>query len=187
MARQYVTGPAHLFVGVFDRVPKYLGTAERWPKITERPNFSPTFNDAGGHVPFDVAYEGNEAFTVAQLSRWTEVVYAQLANRPHRSQFGRGTNVNGDIGTLMVQEGRTYPLWVWFPYAALKPAAFPDMPAGYRFPNAYLAGPDDLEPLGTTPRKVMLIFHALRGFDAGKNTFLLYDHDMSGISQGLVD
>lgn len=195
MAKQYVSGPGHLYVGVditpgrrtasqntsvtAVKRPIYLGTAEKFPKITKRPNFKPTFVDQGGEVPHDVAFMGEEAFVAADLSRYNEAVYNSLSSRP-RHQFGlRGFTGSQDIGTLMIAEGKAYPLWVHFPYASK--AAFSDMPNGYHFFASYLIGPDELEPLGTTPRKVRLIWHCLRVYDPVAGNYLSYDHDMTGL------
>jgi hypothetical protein len=190
MAGQKVTGPAHIYCGVGpNKSPLYLGTAERYPKISIRPHFKPTFTDIGGDVPFDMSFQGEEGFVSADISRWNEITYAIMAARPrHRHPlFPRGSTFNGDIGTLMLAEGAAYPIWVVFPYAAVNggKAAFADMPAGFRFVSSYLMGPDELEPLGTTPQKERLIWHCLRSFyiTTGGNArqFLLYDHDMRGL------
>jgi hypothetical protein len=192
MARQYVTGPAHLFVGLGTKGGVYLGTAEKFPRISIRRQFHPTYTDQGGLIPHDMAYMGEEAFVAADISRWNESVYAQLAALPRpNSSVGlsspvqapvRGTNVGGDIGTLLVGEGMALSLYVQFPYAALKAAIYPDMPPGYRFAAAYLVGPDELEPLGTTPRKERLLWHCLRTYNAKSPTlYTLYDFNLTGL------
>lgn len=187
MARQYVTGAAHIFVGVgAGYSPVYLGTAERYPKIVLRPNYKPTFADQGGEVPFDMSFQGEEGFVFADISRWNEATYAALAARPRPNGI-RGSNAPGDVGTLLQAEGMTYPLWVYFPYFS-KPA-FAGMPAGYRFLSSYVAGPDELEPLGTTPRKIRLTWHCLRAYRIiqGRESFYLYDHNMSQLNASLIN
>lgn len=184
MANLYVTGPAHIFVqlpGIAGpQAYSYLGTAERYPKISIRPANEPVFNDIGGKVPFDMAHMGEEAFVSADISRWNEPVYAALAARPRPGSGTRGVNVAGDIGTLYVTEGFAYSLAVLFPYAAKLVYAAAGMPAGYRFLSSYLVGPDELEPLGTTPRKIRLMWHCLRTYDPSTGSLFLYDHDMTG-------
>lgn len=199
MAKQYVTGPAHLFVGVDPTIvratttavagaagavrsvaPAYLGTAERYPKISLRPAYEPTYTDQGAKVPHDMAFMGEEGFVAADISRWNEPVYNALASRPRHRAGLRGFTGSQDHGSLLIAEGLAYELWVLFPYAS-KAAFSADMPAGYHFHAAYLIGPDELEPLGTTPRKIRLMWHALRTYTAQNGSYQLYDHDMSGL------
>ncbi len=189
MAQPYVTGPCHIAVAFGLRAtnrfgtPLYLGTAERSPRIQIRPTWTPLFNDIGGsQIPFDMAYEGDEAFISADLTRWNEGIYALLAARTNNpaNQLGRGTNINGDLGTLMITENVANILLLQFPYSTLKAATYGTQPAGYRFLRTWLEGPDDLDPLGTQPRKIRLVFRALRAFSITSNgpNFGLYDHNM---------
>lgn len=159
-AKQFVTGPAYIFVGTGNNYAlEYLGMAEKHPKIVLRPSFQQTFTDEGGPTPYDASHGGEEGFVMADISKWNEPIYAKLAQKAG-NRTGRGTSVFGDAGALMIAEGRTYPLVVAFPYASK--VAYTDMPPGYRFVASYLIGPDELEPLGTTPRKTRLMWHALR-------------------------
>lgn len=155
----------------------YLGTCEKAPKIVHRPAWKPVFNDIGGtEVPFDVSYQGEEAFTFADLTRWNEPVFSALQARPNFPGDVRGLNIPGDIGTLMLTEGRAYQLFIFFPYVAKPAYASGGMPAGYRFVATFLEGPDELSELGTSPRKINLIFHHIRGWDPKTQRFVCYDH-----------
>lgn len=184
MAKPYVTGPCHLFLGVGPSgAAIYLGTAERTPEIQIRPSWSPVFNSIAGEVPFDWLFEGEEAFLTADLTRWNEPVYAASASRPNAGAT-RGRNIPGDLGTLMISEGFAYQLWALFPYSILKPA-FSDQQQGFRFPAAFLEGPDSLSGLGTINRRNRLMFHAGRAYSINPSglgmDFLCYDGDMSGL------
>lgn len=202
MAQPYVTGPALLYVGVTSSSPGgtsnkavFLGTAEQSPVIEIRPDYEPVFNDLrGSKKPFDLAFEGEEAFTFADLTRWNESVYAALAARPRAvSALGaggavagglglaptRGVNIAGDIGTLQLTENQSFTLWVVFPYAS-KPA-MASMPAGYRFPFTVFEGPDLLKPLGTRPRKIHVVFHHMAGFNPATGAFFTYDTNTAGL------
>lgn len=196
MAKQFVTGPGFIFVGTGNNYSlEYLGMAEKHPKILLRPNFQQTFTDESGTVPYDASYGGEEGFVMADISKFNEPIYAKLAQKAG-NRLVRGVENFGDIGALMVAEGRTFPLVVAFPYASK--VAFADMPLGYRFVASYLLGPDELEPLGTTPRKIRLIWHSLRlhygqneamegalnlNIPAGSN--ILYDHNCPTTQQCL--
>lgn len=194
MAQPYVTGPAGIWVGLYGGVPTFLGHCERSPSIQVRPYYSPVFCDlAGQRVPLDMIYDGEEAMVSVDLTRYNESTYAALASRPipGRAATTRGTNLPGDIGSLLLLEGFTHELWVTFPYSAKAAMGGPvsatsggPMPAGYHFHAAYLEGPDDLGPLGTTARRLRLNFHCIRTFttDSAGASFFLYDHVMSGVA-----
>lgn len=193
MAQPYVTGPAHLYVGLgASFAPLYLGTAERTPRIEIRPAWDAVFNDiAGGKIPLDWLYEGEEAFVTADVTRWNEPVYTLLSARPRTSTAGavQGQNVPGDIGTLLISENFAFPLWIQFPYVGKAAMAAGNLPPGYRFIAAWLEGPDDLDNLGTMARKTRLVFHCGRAYALSTNaagggmTFTLYDHNMTGLPQ----
>lgn len=191
MAGFYVTGPCDIFVGSLAGPAVFVGHAERTPSVQIKPSFSPVYCDLfGQRVPADFLYDGEEAMISADVTRFNESTYAFMAQRPDATIAGarRGSNIPGDIGTLMVAEGYAYSLFLRFPYAA-KPAFSTGsggaMPAGYRFLAAFLEGPDDLGPLGTTNRRIRLNWRAARvpsvvtGSSFGAVALTLYDHDMS--------
>lgn len=191
MAQLYVTGPCDIYVGTTAGTALFLGHAERTPNAQIRPMFSPVFCDLyGQRIQADAIYDGEEGMISADLTRFNESLYALIAARPNSTGTGaaRGTNLPGDIGTLMVAEGFAYPLFLRFPYASK--AAFSTgsggaMPAGYRFAACYLEGPDDLGPMATTNRRIRLNWHAVRtpftvaGNPLGSVGMLLYDHNMA--------
>jgi hypothetical protein len=186
MAQLYSTGPAHAYVGIIGpgggtTAVSYLGTCEDAPRIELRPMWDPVFNDLGGKVPFDESFQGEEAFVNLDLNRYNEGVYAALAARPRPGQGTRGTMVFGDVGALALTENYVFTLLIQFPYAVKAVMAAGGMPGGYRFPATVLAGPDQLFPLGTKPRKVNLMFHAIRVFNIQDQSFVLYDHNLSGL------
>lgn len=190
MAQPFVTGPCHFFVGrQSDNVsaggtplfpsfgPFYLGTAERSPNILIRPAHLPLFNDlAGPLIPFDEAFCGEEAFASTNLTRWNESTYKRVASRP--SADGNPGSYKADyVGTLTQTEGAGLTIWCQFPYS--KYAAYTSMPAGYRFLSCTAYGPDDLNLLGTNPRRLHLLFHALPIYKGALFTF--YDFNMTAI------
>lgn len=192
MAQPYVTGPASIWVAPGLSAPLFLGHAERSPSIQVRPSHSPIFSDLSGQrVPLDYIYDGEEALISMDLTRFNEAVYRLIANRGTPGLGTRGLDIPGDIGTLLGTEGRAYPLWIRFPYSAktaFSNATNGAMPGGYRFPLAFLEGPDGLDGLGTTNRRLRLNFHAIRYLDVsvtntfGAGSLLLYDHNMGAVS-----
>ena len=183
MANVYVNGPSHLFVGTgSSHAPVYLGTSAQGVSIEFRDQFEGVPNDLGGKVEFDATFAGEDAMVSADMTRYNESVYAVISARP--SLGTRGVSVPGDIGTLMVQEGVAYPLWILGPYA-IKPS-FVAMPLAYHFLAAFLL-PDSLPNLGTTAKKVHLQWHCLRTFDLtvsnlyGQGAMRLYDTDATAV------
>ncbi len=172
MAQPYVSGPCPIYCGVgTGGNPLFLGHAEKFPRISIRPHWSPMFVDlAGQGVAYDYVYDGEEAFVVADVTRWNESVYALMADRAKTgaaaalSPTDRGTNGFGEIGTLMMTEAVAYGLWIVFPYTAK--AFYTTQPAGYQFFSAMLEGPDELD-LGSTARKTRMVWHCIRQVQPG--------------------
>lgn len=188
MAQVYATGPGLLFVSgaaLSESGVSYLGTAERHPRQQIKAGWEPLFNDLGGQrVPFDILYEGEEAFLSADLTRWNERILNRLMARPGRAASVRGKNTSVDIGTAVLAEGYGLTLWCQFPFAskaAYQNAANGNMPGGFRFPASIMIGPESYESMGTAPKKIRVVFHCLRYFNPTDFSFLLYDHDMSAL------
>lgn len=185
MAQPYVTGPVSIWVqfpGVTQAA--FLGTAERCPRMQVRAAWEPLFNDIGGQrIPFDVLFEGEEGYIFADLTRWNQATANVMVSRPGAFAGLPGLNVPGDIGTAMILEGKTCHVYLVFPFAA-KPAmanaANGALMVGYHWPACILEGPDDMDEMGTRPRKVRFIWHALRQYDPQTGSFMLYDFVMAG-------
>lgn len=178
MAGPWTTGPNHLYVGYGTaNTAAYLGCFERGCRSSFNPDFTPTMSDVAGGKPHDHIYGGTDAtigglLTVANWSVLTAVMSRPVAG----ANFGY--DPPGARGSLMVTEGLAYIVWVQFPYAA-KAAYGGFMPAGYRFPTAWLYGPDELET-GTQPNKVGLAFYA-QGKQQANGGWLLCDSNFNGI------
>lgn len=173
MAQLWTTGAAHFWLGVGDSLgqastkPAYLGTCEGSPNIEVLPQYKDVQEDIAGEVPTDVCYMGRRATITADFTRWNERTYEKAAsvnpfstnllvdgNRPQL-----GYDFDTDIGTLILREGYSYQLFIAFPFQ--RKDKFRDMPPGYRFPCAFLDR-ESLYSLGSRPRKIRLVWHALR-------------------------
>lgn len=170
----WCTGPVHIYTFGL-----YLGTAERAPRRRLVQHYSPVMNDIGGtQVPFDVCYEGRESFVQCRLSRWNYAVLNQLFTISDSTKEGK--DLPGDIGTLMLLEGKAFTLQLVYPYATSKPVAMAGMPTGFRYPATVLETEDD-DP-GTEAEYIDLSFHCYRSYDATTGTFLLYDNNVTGLA-----
>jgi len=165
--------------------PRWLGTAERYPRVQRRAGWVPVFNDLGGQViPIDTLFQGEDAFISVDLTRWDDNVMRAALARPSSVQAAEGTTGTGDVGTLMCLEFKAHILYLVFPYAAKTPMVNAGMPAGWRFPQAVLEGPDDFDSMGTAPRKIRTVWHAYRFMgpvSTGGASFTLFDFDMSSV------
>jgi hypothetical protein len=193
MGQLYATGPVDIWVGAGGS-PLFLGHGERAPRIQVYRQYKPAHTDIAGEVPHDKGYGGEWAVVSVALTRYNESTLAiieDVATVNTGTPPSRGFNLPGEIGSLMLTEGLTYPLYLRFPFAA-KPAyrnpASGAMPAGYRFYAAHLGSPDDLFDLGPpNARKVGLIFECMRAFDPtvtnayGGGSFQLYDHSLAAL------
>lgn len=173
MAQLYCTGPAHLFLGVGGAF-SYLGTAEDAPKIELGPEFEPVLNDVTGKKkPLDMQYQGEDALISADLNRYSETVYAVLAQRFVRPAV-RGTSGLLDIGSLVLTESLGFQLAMQFPYAAKAAMAGGTggpMPPGYLFNVVVPIGPEELTT-GTKPKKIHVLLYSWPVWSPTAGTFL---------------
>jgi hypothetical protein len=189
MAQGFVSGPVDIWCGVGSGgAPLFLGHGQRGPRIQVRRAYQDMWCDLGGGIPFDKAYAGAMGIVSVELSRWNENVLRIIQDAAvTNSTFtvAPGLNDPGEVGSLMVQEGIAYNLFLRFPHSA-KPS-YATQPLGFRFVAAFLEGPDDFEDLGPKPRKVGLIWTCLRTFDTtvsnvyGTGRMLLYDTNVTGL------
>ena len=206
----WTTGPAFLFTDVGKGI-VFLGTAQSAPEIEVTPSFTPIMNDMSGQrLPMDRHYDGTEAIITAIFTRWNYAALLTMYSRPMPlALLGPGSAAPGfntifDMGTIMGQEGMTYPLWVWFPKApaaaggANQSNAYATMSPGYRFWSTIMIGPERISP-GTKAMTQSVVIQAQRAFttltnpgagnvyDGGNGAlFKLYDFDMTGISAALI-
>lgn len=178
----WCSGPVHFFAGVGSGgTAVYFGTSEGSPNVDHRPTWAPLRNDLAGERPMDKSFQGEEGYISADFNRWDEGVYATMAGKgsPGRA---RGTHAAGDLGRLALFEGCAYQLWLQFPYSAK--SAMDDMPAGYHYWACTLEG-DTMPANGMRPRKIRLLWHAMKYLTPGPNNSVLaylYNHDMTGIT-----
>ncbi len=183
----FTHGPGHIFPGVGPgKSPLYLGTATTTPRIELRPEVVAYFNSIySPNVPMDWCDVGEQAYVFADVNRWNEAdVLSKCQSRPNPGGQ-RGLHAAGDLGTVVIFEGFSYPLWIQFPYSTAK-AAMSNAPAGYRFFNARLVGPDIIEPINMTPSSRRLIWHCLEAITAAPGNVTvsqLYDFNMTGLPQ----
>lgn len=155
----------------------FLGhNQNRGPRISVRRAWEPVFTDISGtRIPFDLLYEGIEAYVTVEFSRYNFSVLRQLQTTP--TALSGADPLGGikpfldtgfDRGTLMLTEGVNVALYLQFPFSAAGPFTHPAMnnaangpiPSGLLFPGAIFEGPDEMET-GTAPLTTMVTFHCL--------------------------
>lgn len=174
MAQPHCTGAVEIYAAGPSGGPLHIGTGERAPRRRMVRHFSPVMNDLGGSaVPFDVTYQGKEAFVFVRLTRFN---YANLLTIYDAfAESKGGEDDQSEIGTLMITESKIGQLWLSYPYAG----RMPGMPGGYHFLAAVLD--TDEEQPGTEAEYVDLAWHCIRKYQGGK--FLLYDHEFVGLPE----
>lgn len=193
MAQMYSTGPVNIFCGVGPTGnPLFLGHGERAPKIRRRRATVKAMTDHAGAIQADTAYAGQMAMVSVSLTRWNESVLTlirDVAREPGAASF-EGTDLPGDIGSLLLEEGKAYRLWLEFPNnlkAAYQRAANGILPPGYQFFAAHLDDSDD-EENGYGPRKINLTWICLRALDInernilGRGSYICYDNNMAALA-----
>jgi hypothetical protein len=197
MSQPYCTGPVDVWTslpgfGGGGGTPFFLGWGQRGPRISVRRGWEPVWCDLSGtQIPFDLMYEGQEAYVTIELSKYNEAVLETLQAMPLPGVGAVGTapfnDAAGERGTMMLTENVNPTLWLRFPFSAAGATPHPAManalngvvPAGLRFPGAIFKGPDD-RVTGTAPSVVTVVFHCLCAF-VGAGQFNLADFNMSAL------
>ncbi len=170
------TGPAWILVGtpVTDSLgsgitavsPIFLGSTKETPRYRKEANFEPVMNDIGGREPMDDSYQGRSAMIELLLNKWDNNIALALDN-VNLNSAPPGIDLFGDVGTLVIQEGKFIPVWLLFPYGAssiFPKASMNDLPPGYFFPACHLET-NVGDQLGTKPYQLQLVFKARRLFN----------------------
>lgn len=188
----YCTGPVHVFV----RVPSsgsspflpegvlaggeqigYLGTTEVAPEIDWVKVWRPVFNAIGGEmVPFDQMYQGQVIQIRLDLERRSETVLEAIGQCPNFGRDGRledGDDATGDIGKLLLANGRAYEMWLvntFWQQNVPNLAAMPDLKPGYYF-RACKTDREFRGREGLMESKAFLQVEAVRSYDARARRF----------------
>ena len=163
---------------------QYLGTTERTPRIEIKAHWMPLFTDIQGPaVPTDMAFLGLEAFITADFTRWDNNVLRAILERGKRHELKNtddiqeGSYAFTSLGALLGQKRQFFVLWIQFPYSIF--TKYNTQEKGFRFPATFILSPDDHYSLGTNPRKVRILFQAMRLMMKSDSTrFILFDHNM---------
>ncbi len=160
--------------------PLLLGTGMRGPRIKVRRAYSRVWNDlTGPELAFDKIWAGEEALIFFDLTRWNENIYQLMATRP-RAGATPGAEPPGTRGTLLMTEGKAFPLYLRFPAFDFHPRfKAAGGQAGYRFLCASIEEDDYETGSGANMRHLAL--HCWEVYDPKSNGLALYDGNMTGI------
>ncbi len=135
-----------------------------------------------------MSYQGMTAFIQGIFNVYNNAVLELLEVAAHQSGLQgltQGYDPAGAIGTMMVTERCSHPLWVVFPYGFKLPFQNPAsgrMRRGYHYPECILVGPIRHEGLGTVAKEEGLQWQALRGLGpttARGKALILYDENIA--------
>lgn len=174
----WVAGPTEVHVGVGSSgTLRFLGWALGGVRLSLRPYWNDVHLDLAGMMPFDVQFQGEEAFASEELSAWDYSVLTACQSRPNPVSGTAGVMPAGSMGQLMVAEGSAYRILLYPPYVA-KPTQAGQFP--WNFLRGWLAGPDDIAPLGIRPTQVRTFFRAISLYSPQDGSFTLYNRDTTG-------
>jgi len=181
-AQPYVTGAVAIFPFVGRaRTAAFLGYGREAPRIQIRYAWAPYFTDIGGPlVSFDEVFAGVEATVSVTLNFFRQDTLQAVESVPNASAVP-GMNLFGDIGSLAIFEGLTYPLVLTYPYHTLKSVySSQNPPKGVRFLAAKLEGPS-LYTQGTLPREINLVWKCKSVYQPANGSLLLADNVLTGL------
>lgn len=180
MAQIYVAGPAEIHVSIYRGSNlRFLGWTEAGVNIHIRGEWDDVPADlAGTRMPADVQAMGEQYFAAGDLKIWNQDVYNQIAARANFAVDPEGSLGQGSIGRLMIAEGLAYRVLIYAPYSVLKPSQVSFK--SYNFLNAWLAGPDVINPYGSRASKIRVLFRGINAYDCQSGKWLGYNHDASG-------
>ena len=181
----HVAGPTEIHVANNSgNYLQFLGWSEGGVRVSNRPFYEDVKSDLQGPMATtDVQMMGAECWISLDLKIWNEDVWQTVASRAFAgsgSAVAEGYYPSGSIGALVELEGLTYRLLVYMPYGSKTAFLMAGQRICYNFQNAYLAGPDDVDPLATRAEKIRVVFRALLSRDPVSGDNLLYNQDYSG-------
>jgi hypothetical protein len=132
----------------------YLGTCAQYPLVQGVKNWSPTYNDRGGPVPFDQQYFGDTKTIIADLQKMVQANVSALIDQ--------GVVDQTDMGAFKWQSGIAFTLWLQFEYYGTA-AATPGLPPGEVYFNCSIPE-TGYDPLGTRNQVTRIIVNADRGY-----------------------
>jgi hypothetical protein len=185
MASFKVAGPCEIHCGVASGGGlAFLGWSEGGVRVSLRPFYEDVKADILGPLsPTTVQQMGEEAWVSLDLKIWNESVWRSIASRANAragAAVAGGYYPNGAIGALVFEEDEGFRLLVYKSYQSKQINTAAGNIAAYNFPAAYLAGPDDVDPIGTRASKIRCVFRALLARDPLTGHCTLYNEDYSG-------
>jgi hypothetical protein len=178
-----VAGPCEIHCGVgAGGTLVFLGWSEGGVRVSSRPFYEDVKADIMGPMSAATVQQmGSEAWVSLDLRLWNEDVWRLIASRANArvgAAVAGGYFPNGAIGALVFEENEYFRLLVYKSYQAK--AINAGNIAAYNYPGAYLAGPDDIDPIGTRASKIRCVFRAIMARNAADGSATLYDENFSG-------
>ena len=185
MSSVMVAGPCEIHCGVAaGGALAFLGWSEGGVRVSLRPFYEDVKADIMGPMSATTVQQmGQEAWVSFDLRIWDENVWRLVSARANArvgAAVGGGFFPNGAIGALVFEESEYFRLLVYKSYQGKAINTQANNIAAYNFPGAYLAGPDDVDPIGTRASKIRCVFRAIMARNALDGSATLYNEDFSG-------
>jgi hypothetical protein len=184
MAGFQVAGPAEIHVGTgAGGGLAFLGYSEAGVRVSNRAHYEDVKSDVLGPMsPTEIQQMGAELWVSFDLRISNEAVWQSIASRANNrlQAVAEGFYPNGVIGALVGAEGLAYRLLVFKPYASKAIFTAAGVRPCFNSPFAYLAGPDDIDPIGVRAQKIRVVFRSILQRNPATGDCVLYNSDASG-------
>lgn len=184
MSNFFAAGPCEIHCGVgAGGALAFLGWSEGGVRGSNRPFYEDVKSDVLGPMSATTVQQmGAEMWVSLDLKIRNPAVWAAVASRANNRNVAvaEGFYPSGSIGAFVGEESESFRLLVYKPYA-LKPLF---VAAGervaYNLPYSYLAGPDDIDPIGVRAEKIRVVFRSILARNPATGDCTLYNADYSG-------
>lgn len=180
-----VTGAVALYGGVGpNRSMLGLGYGREAPRVQINYGWVPFFTDLGGPlISFDEIFASGEALISVPLNYYRADVLSLVESVP-TAGVGALTFAPGDVGSLAIFEGKTYPIALVFPNSLKTAYRSAGMPPGVRFLAAHVQ--TVTYSLGLRAQEVNLVWKCKAVFQPASGGFILGDRNVTGLAPFVV-
>ena len=179
--------------------PQFFGTCESMPQDQRQPEYEMLMNDASGSkVPLDLAWEGESAQISLVVTRPNQQLVELLQTKGFPGAVAANTAAStagswsfNDVGSLMSLEGLAWTCWLAYGFGAALgnklayTGANGFLRPGRRYVQCALWAPQSDET-GSKPMKQHFMLYAWPYVDFKNQRVVLYDYNMSAITQNMI-
>jgi hypothetical protein len=158
----------------------YIGTCEQHPVNDAEVAYDPVYNDIGGpRTPFDKEYQGETEVILLDLNRFNWFNLNLMLSPPLYQGMVGWTNRLAR-GSLLLQQGLSYELWLQYSFFRTANAT-PDLPPGTYYPACNTLT-NQTPKQGTKTKTKRVVVESNNWYTKSDGSFFLKSHDLSYFS-----